>query len=44
MKVKITCLLLFLAALSLFVFAKDDKQDIPPIQDSLFILQKTIRH
>ena len=34
MKVKITCLLLYLAALPLFVFAKDDKQDIPPIQDS----------
>ena len=34
MKFKITCLLLYLAALPLFVFAKDDKEDIPPVQDS----------
>ena len=34
MKFKVTCLLLYLATLPLCIFAKDDKEDIPPIQDS----------
>lgn len=37
MKFKITCLLLYLTALPLFVFAKDDKEDIPPVQGRLII-------